>query len=263
MYEPHDVTLQLDGVGRELPGPLKRSRRRTRPAGFTGGPGGPGRRGPGQDGAGQGATGEGGQELGDGTAQGIPEGPVFVDESGRRSRKYRRVGWILGIACTCYAVMLVVTVVGGNSSAPWLLIPGPASAKKADTVKEPSATDASPVRSDVLPGTTVGPGPVDVVSTDVPKPRTTISNGVRVTVPPKPGKKPKPAAPGKPAAASQAPGSDGSADPAPVTTPTAGAGEPSPVDSPSPDPTTSAPAPPEQSAPPEAAPAPQKAHRRR
>ncbi len=52
------------------------------------------------------------------------DGPVFVDESGRRSKTYRRVGWVLATICAAYAVTLVVAVLGGNSSAPWLPLSG-------------------------------------------------------------------------------------------------------------------------------------------
>ncbi|MEU0299580.1 hypothetical protein ABZ252_08945 [Streptomyces sp. NPDC006175] len=78
-HEPNDVTVQLDGLGRQLselpvePGPPAPS-----------------------------------------------DGPVFVDESGRRSKTYRRVGWVLAGICAVYAVTLVVAVLGGNSSAPFL-----------------------------------------------------------------------------------------------------------------------------------------------
>ncbi len=87
VYEPNDVTVELDGLGRQL-GEL--------PAG-----GGP---------------------LAEKPEE--PEGPVFVDSSGRRSRKLRRAGWVVAAACACYAMTLVVSVIGGNSSAPWLQIPG-------------------------------------------------------------------------------------------------------------------------------------------
>ncbi|MFE7748046.1 hypothetical protein [Streptomyces sp. NPDC057428] len=82
-HEPNDVTVQLDGLGRQLselpvePGPTAPS-----------------------------------------------DGPVFVDESGRRGKTYRRVGWVLAAICAVYAVTLVVAVLGGNSSAPWLPLSG-------------------------------------------------------------------------------------------------------------------------------------------
>ncbi|MEU1143286.1 hypothetical protein ABZ392_41360 [Streptomyces sp. NPDC005885] len=52
------------------------------------------------------------------------DGPVFVDESGRRSRRYRRIGMAIGIACAVYAVVIVITLLSGSSDAPWLLVPG-------------------------------------------------------------------------------------------------------------------------------------------
>ncbi|MEU1487049.1 hypothetical protein [Streptomyces sp. NPDC005752] len=82
-HESNDVTVQLDGLGRQLselpvePGPPDPS-----------------------------------------------DGPVFVDESGRRSKTYRRAGWVLATVCAVYAVTLVVAVLGGNSSAPWLPLSG-------------------------------------------------------------------------------------------------------------------------------------------
>ncbi|MFF0289158.1 hypothetical protein [Streptomyces sp. NPDC005262] len=101
-HEPNDVTVQLDGLGRQL------------------------------------------SEL---TAEpGVPEGsdgPVFVDESGRRSKTFRRLGWILAAVCACYAVTLVVALLGGNSSAPWLPLSGQKQHKKADEAPAPPAPSGS------------------------------------------------------------------------------------------------------------------------
>lgn len=63
-------------------------------------------------------------------------GPVFVDESGRRSKAYRRLGWVLATVCAGYAVTLVLAVLGGNSSAPWLPLSGPKEEAKAEQVEE-------------------------------------------------------------------------------------------------------------------------------
>ncbi|MFS0696251.1 hypothetical protein [Streptomyces nitrosporeus] len=67
-----------------------------------------------------------GRQLADLRAQATPpdasDNPVFVDESGRRGKTYRRLGWFLAAVCAVYAVTLVVAVLGGNSSAPWLPI---------------------------------------------------------------------------------------------------------------------------------------------
>ncbi|MFF7711072.1 hypothetical protein [Streptomyces sp. NPDC007988] len=84
------------------------------------------------------------------------DGPVFVDESGRRSKKFRRIGWVLALVCAGYAVTLVVALIGGNSNAPSLLIPGPAD-DKADTAEEtPGPSDApsapAPAGAEVVAG---------------------------------------------------------------------------------------------------------------
>ncbi|MEU2584595.1 hypothetical protein ABZ612_16880 [Streptomyces avermitilis] len=88
-YDPHEVTVQLDGGGRQLDDPLVER-----------GNGGP--------------VGGGGQDS---------DGPVFVDESGRRRRRLRRLGMVVGIACAVYAVVIVATLLSGNSNAPWLPVP--------------------------------------------------------------------------------------------------------------------------------------------
>ncbi|MEU9466575.1 hypothetical protein AB0D78_07935 [Streptomyces avermitilis] len=88
-YDPYEVTVQLDGSGRQLDGPLVGQ-----------GDGGP--------------VGAGGQDS---------DGPVFVDESGRRRRRLRRLGMVVGIACAVYAVVIVATLLSGNSNAPWLPVP--------------------------------------------------------------------------------------------------------------------------------------------
>ncbi|MGW6468926.1 hypothetical protein [Streptomyces rubiginosohelvolus] len=79
------------------------------------------------------------------------DGPVFVDESGRRSKTYRRLGWILATVCAGYAVALVLAVLGGNSSAPWLPLSGPREEAKAELVEElpePSADAAADLSDD-------------------------------------------------------------------------------------------------------------------
>ncbi|MFD9429307.1 hypothetical protein [Streptomyces sp. NPDC060002] len=76
--------------------------------------------------------------------------PVFVDESGRRSRRLRLLGVAVGVACAVYALVIVVTLVSGNSSAPWLPLPGlggDTPAGKVETSSVPSAS-ASPSGSD-------------------------------------------------------------------------------------------------------------------
>nr|WP_168528379.1 hypothetical protein [Streptomyces sp. RPA4-2]QIY62926.1 hypothetical protein HEP85_16360 [Streptomyces sp. RPA4-2] len=87
-HDPHEVTVQLDGAGRRLEDRLVAQTKDT---------------------------------------PGVPDssdGPVFVDESGRRSRRFRRLGVLIGIACAAYAVVIVATLLSGSSDAPWLPVPG-------------------------------------------------------------------------------------------------------------------------------------------
>ncbi|MEW2134009.1 hypothetical protein [Streptomyces sp. NPDC005435] len=56
-------------------------------------------------------------------AQARPDGPVFVDESGRRGRTVRRIGLAVAVACAGYAVVIVATLLSGSSDAPWLPVP--------------------------------------------------------------------------------------------------------------------------------------------
>ncbi|WNI24498.1 hypothetical protein [Streptomyces sp. ITFR-16] len=114
-HEPNEVTIQLDGLGRQLSELLPE-------------PGAP----------------EG------------SDGPVFVDESGRRSKTLRRLGWVLAAVFVCYAVTLVVAVLGGNSSAPFLPLSGQEEHKKAEEVQTPQSPGASP-DAQVSPGATADP----------------------------------------------------------------------------------------------------------
>ncbi|MCZ4515241.1 hypothetical protein O3Q52_45440 [Streptomyces sp. ActVer] len=83
-HDPHEVTVQLDGVGRQLEDWLVQ------------------------------------QAKGAPSTKEASDGPVFVDETGRRSRRYRRIGMAVGMACAVYAVVILTTLMSGNSSAPWL-----------------------------------------------------------------------------------------------------------------------------------------------
>ncbi|WP_051765270.1 hypothetical protein [Streptomyces sp. NRRL F-5135] len=99
-------------------------------------------------------------------APGDADGPVFVDASGRRSKKFRRAGWVITLACAGYAMTVIGTLLGGNSSAPWLPIPGLAEEKgRSETVEiqptptvgaslsgAPGAPDASPSATDPAAG---------------------------------------------------------------------------------------------------------------
>lgn len=71
------------------------------------------------------------------------DAPVFVDESGRRGRTFRRIGITVGLACAAYAVVIVGTLLSGNAGAPWLPVPGQKDdepAGQVDTSGEPSSS---------------------------------------------------------------------------------------------------------------------------
>ncbi|MFJ8086404.1 hypothetical protein ACIQ6Y_38335 [Streptomyces sp. NPDC096205] len=70
-------------------------------------------------------------------AQDGSDGPVFVDETGRRSRMWRRLGVAVGVACAVYAVVIVATLLSGSSDAPWLPVPGQKGDKPAGQVDSP------------------------------------------------------------------------------------------------------------------------------
>ncbi|MEU0913804.1 hypothetical protein [Streptomyces althioticus] len=115
-HDPHEVTVQLDAVQIGAGGVLSRT-------------------------PGAGAVSE--------------AAPVFVDESGRRNRLYRRIGLAVGLACAGYAVVMVATLLSGNSDAPWMPVPGQEEkpSGQVETTPRPSATD--PVPSS---GTSLDPG---------------------------------------------------------------------------------------------------------
>ncbi|MEU0453447.1 hypothetical protein ABZ322_10560 [Streptomyces sp. NPDC006129] len=86
-------------------------------------------------------------QLGDGFLRQVKEGtgvgpapadrPVFVDESGRRSRRFRRIGMVIALACGVYAVVIVATLLSGNSNAPWLPVPSKKEGPPAGQVETP------------------------------------------------------------------------------------------------------------------------------
>ncbi|MFB8030514.1 MULTISPECIES: hypothetical protein [unclassified Streptomyces] len=94
-------------------------------------------------------------------------GPVFVDLTGRRSRTWRRAGTVAALCCACYATTLVATLIGSDSSAPFLRLPramgldresGPRPTATPDGGRSPSP---SPGAADGTtgPGTLLAAGP--------------------------------------------------------------------------------------------------------
>ncbi|MFF5649929.1 hypothetical protein ACFY8N_16040 [Streptomyces collinus] len=109
-------------------------------------------------------------QLGDGFLRQAKEGPgaeaaadrpVFVDESGRRSRRYRRIGMAVALACGAYAVVIVATLLSGNSNAPWLPVPAKDDNPPAGQVDTPSLPAESAPTTDpgaTAPGSTPATG---------------------------------------------------------------------------------------------------------
>lgn len=139
-HDPHEVTVQLDFTGRQLGGPVGARPGAPTPVGAA-------------------PVGADDKEL-----------PVFVDDSGRRGRNFRRFGVAAGLAIAVYAVVIVVTVFSGNSDAPWLPMPaegkgaGKVGTESSEPTPSPSATGSpgagaqpSAAGSD-RPSTSVAPG---------------------------------------------------------------------------------------------------------
>ncbi|WP_345982249.1 hypothetical protein [Streptomyces sp. DSS69] len=199
-HEPNDVTVQLDGLGRQL------------------------------------------AELpGEPVPPGGSERPVFVDESGRRSKTYRRLGWVVASLCAAYAVTLVLAVLGGNSTAPWLPLSGPkeeARAEEAEALPGPSES-AGPSADDPAPA----PGATGPAGTPEPDAFGSAAPSVTsITVPAGSG-----ASTPSASASAQPPGPTTAGGGATKPAPTTSAAEPpvpTPPPSPEPEPpaTTSAPA---------------------
>ncbi|MDX3243604.1 hypothetical protein PV408_17730 [Streptomyces sp. ME18-1-4] len=94
------------------------------------------------------------------------EGPVFVDNSGRRSKLLRRIGLLLGVGCLAYAVVLGAAFMGwGTSLTPSSLLPfggagprgtqnsGPGGVQpQGDVVTPPSKPTGTPPSSAPRPG---------------------------------------------------------------------------------------------------------------
>ncbi|MFJ3229434.1 hypothetical protein [Streptomyces sp. NPDC086787] len=180
-HDPQEVTVQLDSVQEHELGEVRLSPDKS-PTG-------------------------GGQEPSD--------GPVFVDESGRRGRRVRRLGMAVGIACAVYAVVIVVTLLSGSSDAPWLPVPGQHHDKPSGKV------DTSPRPADSgRPSGGHGRGSSGGRTPKAGEPGTTPSPGARTTAP---GTGKTSAAPGtstapRPTESGTAPG-PGSGAAAPTTVP--------------------------------------------
>ena len=205
-HDPHEVTVQLDDVGSQVEDLLVRQAKGAK-------------------------TGKGSPDASD--------GPVFVDESGRRSRRYRRIGITVALACGVYAVVIVVTLLSGNSNAPWLPVPGQNAdqpAGEVDTTDGP-ADSAGSSGDGTGTGTGTGPGTGAAPPGTVPTAADGSTPTAKGTGSAAPGASAGPGKPGtsagpSPTATSTTPGpGTGAVDPSTSPTPT--------QNSPSPEPSTS------------------------
>ncbi|MDF2272821.1 hypothetical protein P2Q00_46655 [Streptomyces coacervatus] len=98
---------------------------------------------------------------------GSVEGPVFVDNSGRRSKLLRRIGLLAGVLCLGYAVVLGLAFMGIGTATPSSLLPfaggGPAGARNSGPggAVPQGGTGTPPVKPSGTPptGTSTGEPP--------------------------------------------------------------------------------------------------------
>ncbi len=112
------------------------------------------------------------RQVKEGTGSGAPaDRPVFVDESGRRSRRLRRIGMAVALACGAYAVVIVATLMSGSSDAPWLPVPGQKDNPPAGQVDSPPLPEGSAPAGDT--GATAPGGTPSTGGTTAPAPAPT------------------------------------------------------------------------------------------
>lgn len=184
-------------------------------------------------------------QLGDGFVRQVKQGPgagseaadspVFVDESGRRSRRFRRIGMAVALACGIYAVVIVATLMSGNSQAPWLPVPGQKDAPPAGQVDTPPLPERS-APTDGTGATTPGSTPATEEGT-APAPGVSAGEPVASATPGRTGTTAKPS----PTASRTAPApGTGVTDPTPskpADPPSTPVTDPTPPGEPTPEPT--------------------------
>ncbi|MBB3077505.1 hypothetical protein [Streptomyces violarus] len=185
-------------------------------------------------------------QLGDGFVRQVKEGPgagsaaavdspVFVDESGRRSRRFRRIGMAVALACGVYAVVIVATLMSGNSQAPWLPVPGQKDAPPAGQVDSPPLPERS-APADGTGATAPGSTPATVEGT-APAPDASAGEPVAPAAPGRSATTAKPSP--TPTRTAPAPGT-GVTDPTPskpADPPSTPVTDPTPPGEPTPEPT--------------------------
>ncbi|MER7750772.1 hypothetical protein [Kitasatospora sp. NPDC097643] len=148
--------------------------------------------------------------------------PVFVDSSGRRQRRVRRLGVLLAVPAVGYLGLLASTVLGGPTvNAPFLPLPQPPAAAPTPA-PAPEPTDPAP--------TDLGTEGPDSVQPAPARPTTVVhhpaapTTAARPTVAAVPVGLPSPAAP--PPTATPTPGGNGNGNGGATSTQTPGHGRP-------------------------------------
>ncbi|MEV4556674.1 hypothetical protein AB0K51_06720 [Kitasatospora sp. NPDC049285] len=85
--------------------------------------------------------------------------PVFVDGSGQRQRRVRRVGRLLAVPAVGYLALLVSSMLGGPSISAPFLPQGPAHAVSTAPVPEASASAPAVTTGGPAPGRSAAVGP--------------------------------------------------------------------------------------------------------
>ncbi|MEU6814771.1 hypothetical protein [Streptomyces sp. NPDC046860] len=152
------------------------------------------------------------------------DAPVFVDESGRRSRTFRRLGLLVAGLCAGYAAVIGVTLLSGSSDAPWLPMPQKEDepASRVDTSPAPTASAPAATGGKGRGRTGTGPAapgtaPATVAAVPVPGRQSPAAGGTTAARPP---------AAASPTSGRSVPPAPGGSSPRPATSATASA-EPS------------------------------------
>ncbi|MFJ9705639.1 hypothetical protein [Streptomyces sp. NPDC101234] len=101
--------------------------------------------------------------------------PVFVDQTGLRGRRLRGLGWLVGIVCTGCVVAMISGLVGTQSQAPALTVPGTADTTPPSQYLNaplPAAPGARPGKSSTATPTTAAATASDATASDATAPVT-------------------------------------------------------------------------------------------
>ncbi|MGR4881353.1 hypothetical protein ACIPUC_18375 [Streptomyces sp. LARHCF249] len=128
------------------------------------------------------------------TAGAAEPSPVFVDSSGRRQRRVRRLGWLLVVPAAGYVVLVLSSLFGGPTlKSPFL--PAPRSADAAPS-KAPAAEPGSPSASAAPRRTPAAPAASQAPAPPAPASQATTGSGAPTAAPTPPAPNGNGASPG-------------------------------------------------------------------